>query len=74
MPTMTGIELLELLIKRQNTLPVLMMSAHSDVQWRFKHAAGARDFIIKPFEAQELIEKTRKFINENIHFQDSCPR
>lgn len=53
-----GTEVCNNLRKNENTkeIPVLMMSALHDAGQKCK-AAGANDFIAKPFEIEDLIEK-----------------
>jgi len=57
MPVMDGIEVLRELRARHPGVPVLMMSAGSDDRV-LKEAVrmGARDFVLKPFEATVLKE------------------
>lgn len=58
MPGMSGMELLESLKYSGITLPVIIITGHGDVPMAvraLKH--GAFDFIQKPFNAQELLDR-----------------
>lgn len=58
MPGMSGMELLESLKYSGISLPVIMITGHGDVPMAvraLKH--GAFDFIQKPFNAQELLDR-----------------
>ncbi len=58
MPGMNGMELLEMLKSSGIGLPVIMITGHGDVPLAvraLKH--GAFDFIQKPFNAQELLDR-----------------
>lgn len=60
MPKVSGLALQEQLKKQQCILPIIFISAHADVSLavRAMHA-GAYDFIEKPFNDQELIDRTQ---------------
>jgi CheY-like chemotaxis protein len=45
-----------------NKIPVVMISASREIEKSAKEA-GADDFISKPFETSELLEKVRQYIN-----------
>jgi CheY-like chemotaxis protein len=65
MPEMTGYEVCEQLLARHRDkgLKVVFLSARgnpSDAQQGF--AAGADDFIIKPFDPNQLVDKVKKMI------------
>ena len=57
MPQMDGLKTLKLLRKRDNALPVFMLTAHSDEE-RFKQAneLGASGFIMKMADLQKEID------------------
>ena len=61
MPGMSGIEVLKAIKERTNTMPVIIMTAHSDSDTAINAMKeGAFDYLIKPFEhdqLQEIIEK-----------------
>lgn len=66
MPGMSGLELQEELTARETTLPVIIVTGHSDVQMAVRAMkAGAFDFIEKPFNDQALLDLVQKAIEEN---------
>lgn len=63
MPGMSGIELLETLKSKGILLPVILITGHGDVPMAvraLKH--GAFDFIQKPFNTQELLDRVHAAI------------
>lgn len=60
MPGMDGIELQRRIRLERPTLPVIFISAHDDAESRKKALNdGAVDFLQKPFDAADLLEKIR---------------
>jgi signal transduction histidine kinase len=61
MPEMDGLELTKLFLEQQSTLsPVLIVSAHSRLAERLAgFEAGAVDYVMKPFSADELLARIR---------------
>ncbi|MCU7947598.1 MAG: response regulator [Candidatus Thiodiazotropha sp. (ex Cardiolucina cf. quadrata)] len=58
MPEMTGPELQEELNKRACTLPVIVITGHGDIPVAVRAMqAGAVDFIEKPFDSEDLMER-----------------
>jgi FixJ family two-component response regulator len=58
MPGMTGLELQTELIRAGSTLPVIFISAHSDIPTAVTAMQrGAFDFLVKPFSNEELLER-----------------
>jgi FixJ family two-component response regulator len=56
MPGMTGLQVQEALVRAANPAPVIFMSAHGDVPSSVRAMkSGALDFLVKPFDASELI-------------------
>jgi two-component system response regulator FixJ len=56
MPSMTGIELVQVLKARGSTLPVVLMTGHADVPMAVEAMkAGVSDFIEKPFDDEVLL-------------------
>jgi len=56
MPEMDGMEVLENLKKKVVTLPVIMMTAFSDVKTAVRAIKiGAYDYLVKPFDNDELL-------------------
>lgn len=62
MPELTGLELCELLHRdpRFVNIPILIVSARDDFESKEKaKAAGARDYLTKPFAVDQLLEKIK---------------
>lgn len=58
MPGMSGLDLLRRLRGEGFALPILIVTAHGDVQMAVEALkAGAEDFIEKPFKEQHLLDK-----------------
>ena len=63
MPGMSGLELQEILRKRNITMPVILLTGHGSVPMAVRAMrGGAFDFIEKPFEGAQLIERVRSAI------------
>ena len=57
LPGMNGLQLLALAQERHPQLPVVVMTAYADTQLAVQALkGGARDFLIKPFMPQQLLE------------------
>ncbi len=57
MPTMSGLELQQELIRRAASLPVVFITGHGDVAMAVQAMKlGAQDFIEKPFKDQQLLD------------------
>ena len=57
LPGMNGLQLLEEARRRNPLLPVVVMTAYADTQLAVQALkGGARDFLIKPFMPQQLLE------------------
>lgn len=66
MPVMSGVELQQLLIKKQVNLPIIFLTAHGDVPMAVNALKmGAFDFLQKPFNNQQLIDTVMKAIRES---------
>lgn len=66
MPGISGLELQQRLNELHNPLPILMISGHGDVPMAVRAMqAGARDFILKPFNDQVLLEKIQAAIAQD---------
>lgn len=46
-------------MKRTKHIPVIMLSANQNTE-KIAHEAGANDFLAKPFDMDELLEKIKK--------------
>jgi DNA-binding response OmpR family regulator len=65
MPYITGWELC-LQIKAAHTLPVIVFSVQGeDVDIERAFSAGADDYIIKPFEFPDLLQRINRILREN---------
>jgi two-component system response regulator QseB len=63
LPGMPGLELLGRLRKQGNTIPVLILTARDGVDDRVKGLdRGADDYVIKPFDLQELRARMRALV------------
>lgn len=63
MPVMNGFEVLKELKKRKNRMPIIMLTGHGDVQMAVRAMKeGVADFILKPFDDEELLEKVQKAV------------
>lgn len=61
MPDMTGLELQEALRKRKVEIPVIIITGHADVPTAVQAMkSGAIDFIEKPFDSEELLERIHR--------------
>ncbi len=66
MPGMSGMELLQTLKARDIHLPVIVITGHGDVAMAVKAMkAGAVDFLLKPFNEQELLDLVRASLNRS---------
>jgi two-component system response regulator AtoC len=65
LPGISGQELVEWIHAEGFLLPVIMISAHGEIQDAVKAMqAGAKDFVEKPFDSEALIKKIRKIIGD----------
>ncbi len=63
MPVMDGVQLLQNIQQKFQALPVLLMTAYGSVPQAVEAMqAGAADYLIKPFEAQTLLDKVASLI------------
>jgi two-component system nitrogen regulation response regulator GlnG len=61
MPGMDGLELLELLHTRYPDLPVIIMTAHSDLESAVSaYHGGAFEYLPKPFDVDEAVQQIRR--------------
>lgn len=66
MPDISGLELLDILASLKNRLPVIVITGHGDIPMAIRAMkSGAMDFILKPFNDQQLIEQIQKAIIKN---------
>ena len=63
MPVMDGIALTRELKQYFSGLPVMIMTGHSDEDWKeVAFRAGAKEFLSKPFEVSELTGKLHRML------------
>lgn len=66
MPGMSGLDLQDELVRRDVTIPMIMISAHGDVPVAVRALrAGAIDFIEKPFSDQLLLDRVRQALHND---------
>jgi FixJ family two-component response regulator len=67
MPGMSGLDLQRRLVERRSMLPVIFITGHGDVSTAV-HAmrAGAVDFVQKPFNEQELLDRIQRTIQQDL--------
>jgi len=66
MPGMSGLDLLAWMRESGPSVPVIMMSAFGDVRDAVQAMKlGAKDYLVKPFDPEELIMRIRRIAEEN---------
>lgn len=66
MPGMNGLELMAALAERGNNLPVVVITAHGDIQMAVEAMKlGALDFVEKPFEEKALLAAVENALAES---------
>jgi DNA-binding NtrC family response regulator len=67
MPGKSGMDLLEAAREERPGLPVIMITAHGDIETAVAAMkGGAYDFITKPFDEEELLSVTGKAVSEHL--------
>jgi two-component system nitrogen regulation response regulator GlnG len=65
MPEMDGIDLLKEIRKRQWDMPVIILTAFGEIQGAVEAMRlGAYDYLVKPFDAQEVLLRLQKALKE----------
>jgi two-component system C4-dicarboxylate transport response regulator DctD len=77
MPGMDGLELLQAVLRLDDEIPVILITAHGDIRMAVSAMRqGAYDFIEKPFDPEILLEtvrrarEKRRLIMENRHLKE----
>jgi RNA polymerase sigma factor (sigma-70 family) len=66
MPGMSGLELQDRLDKQQIDLPIIFISGHGDIPMVVRTMRkGALDFLQKPFNDQELLDRVQQAIDQD---------
>jgi len=74
MPGMDGMELLERLADRAPGVPVILVTAHGTVQTAVEAMKkGAHDFLLKPFDRDEVLFTVDKALRTARHREDERP-
>lgn len=72
LPGMSGLELQQQLVQRNNPIPIIILTGHGDVTLAVRAMkAGAKDFILKPYNNELLLEQIQKAITENAKYYSS---
>ena len=67
MPSMSGLELQDELLKREISIPIIFISGHAGIPDSAKaFRSGAVDFLEKPFDTNILLERIEEAINKDI--------
>ena len=75
MPEIDGMELLAKVVAEYPDVPVVMMTAHGTVPTAVEAMkCGAADFLLKPFDREELLFVVRKAVTAARHAQSRLPR
>jgi class 3 adenylate cyclase/CheY-like chemotaxis protein len=65
MPKMTGFEVLDALLARQLKVPVILMTSHGSEAIAIKvFRKGVRNYVIKPFTAEDMLETIERALKE----------
>ena len=66
MPVMDGLQLLQNIRNQHPDLPVVLMTAYGTIPKAVEAIqSGATDYLVKPFEAGDLVSKVSEFVMEN---------
>jgi DNA-binding response OmpR family regulator len=69
MPIMFGTELCKRVKKDEKLkhIPIILFTAHGDIMTAEKaKSMGADDYIVKPFDAEELVNKIERILTEKV--------
>src|SRR5690606_38259330 len=72
MPDMSGLELMEQLAARDPEVPVIVITAHSDLDSAVSaYQGGAFEYLPKPFDIDEAIELVSRAARQNGRYPSS---
>ena len=72
LPKKNGFEILTTLREQNNTTPVIMLTAKSEIYDKLNGLEnGADDYITKPFHMRELIARIKIVLKRNINIEDT---
>lgn len=72
LPVMSGLQLLELLGRRRSPIPAIILTGHGDMELAIRAMKlGAKDFILKPYNDDLLLEQIQKVLAES-YDQQHC--
>ena len=68
LPDISGLQLLEKLKQQKIFLPVIVITGYGDIPMAVRAMKlGAKDFLLKTFNEQFLLEKVQKHINQSVN-------
>ncbi|MDR1648215.1 MAG: nitrogen regulation protein NR(I) [Zoogloeaceae bacterium] len=68
MPGMSGLDLLKIIKERHPQIPVIIMTAYSDLESAVSaFQGGAFEYLPKPFDVDQAVELIRRTLNETAH-------
>jgi two-component system, NtrC family, nitrogen regulation response regulator GlnG len=71
MPGMDGLELLEILHTRYPGLPVIIMTAHSDLESAVSaYHGGAFEYLPKPFDVDDAVQQIRRACRQQVTVEE----
>ena len=72
MPGKSGLELLEIMQSEYSKIPIIIMTAHSDLESATSSfEKGAWDYLPKPFDIEHAIETVQRAIVQESHIESS---
>lgn len=72
LPDMSGLKLQEQLVQLNNPIPIIIITGHGDIASAVRAMKlGAKDFILKPYNNELLLEQIQTVLAESCHKQNS---